>query len=263
MTIDECKKYLPNRWAEIIQQDPLLMEIFEEHDYDLEEEAVPPFLFQELRGGNIEHLRPIFALYGQTGLNMLQELLEIDEISKDTAKVELPDEQTSYAGYFFTRFSEDNRQNAENAVQAYIRNINRIFVEEFKEAAPLDENAKIEILFGQAAQTFREEAYQQQINGESTEIEIDLIDWCSDMLYKEGYEDIELMTEALYHILLYERCTCFASVNCVPSTIRKRTTPPPVQTEKAADPSQVSGLSVCAYSAAFSCALWYCRVYSW
>ena len=41
------------------------MEIFEEHDYDLEEEAVPPFLFQELRGGNIEHLRPIFALYGQ------------------------------------------------------------------------------------------------------------------------------------------------------------------------------------------------------
>lgn len=186
MTIDECKKYLPNRWAEIIQQDPLLMEIFEEHDYDLEEEAVPPFLFQELRGGNIEHLRPIFALYGQTGLNMLQELLEIDEISKDTAKVELPDEQTSYAGYFFTRFSEDNRQNAENAVQAYIRNINRIFVEEFKEAAPLDENAKIEILFGQAAQTFREEAYQQQINGESTEIEIDLIDWCSDMLYKEG-----------------------------------------------------------------------------
>ena len=82
----------------------------------------------------------------------------------------------------------------------YIRNINRIFVEEFKEAAPLDENAKIEILFGQAAQTFREEAYQQQINGESTEIEIDLIDWCSDMLYKEGYEDIELMTEALYHI---------------------------------------------------------------
>ena len=32
------------------------------------------------------------------------------------------------------------------------------------------------------------------------EIETDLIDWCSDMLYKEGYEDIELMTEALYHI---------------------------------------------------------------
>lgn len=31
----------------------------------------------------------------------------------------------------------------------------------------------------------------------------------------------------LCHILLYERCTCFASVNCAPSTIRKRTLQPP------------------------------------
>ena len=128
MTIDECKKYLPNRWAEIIQQDPLLMEIFEEHDYDLEEEAVPPFLFQELRGGNIEHLRPIFALYGQTGLNMLQELLEIDEISKDTAKVELPDEQTSYAGYFFTRFSEDNSGGVQGSCSIGRERQNRNFI---------------------------------------------------------------------------------------------------------------------------------------
>ena len=75
MTIEECREYLPDSWTEIIQQDRLLMEIFGEHDYNLEEEAVPPFLFQELRGGNIEHLRPIFALYGQTGLDMLQKLL--------------------------------------------------------------------------------------------------------------------------------------------------------------------------------------------
>lgn len=79
MTIEECQEYLPDDWTEIIQQDPLLMEIFEEHEYDLEEEAVPPFLFQVLRGGNMEHLRPIFALYGQPGLDMLQGLLEIDE----------------------------------------------------------------------------------------------------------------------------------------------------------------------------------------
>ena len=30
-------------------------------------EAVPPFLIQELRGGNLDHLRPILALYGQEG----------------------------------------------------------------------------------------------------------------------------------------------------------------------------------------------------
>lgn len=202
MTIEECRKYLPDSWTEIIQQDRLLMEIFEEHDYDLEDEAVPPFLFQELRGGNIEHLRPIFALYGQTGLDMLQELLEIDEISNDTAEVQLPDGQTGYAAYFFTRFSEDNRQNAENAVRAYVKNINRIFVEEFKEDAPLDENIKIEILSGQAAWDFRAKANQQWVSGKITyvDVESDLRDWCFDMLYKEDYKDIELMSEALYHI---------------------------------------------------------------
>ncbi|MDE6056245.1 MAG: hypothetical protein K2G55_21365, partial [Lachnospiraceae bacterium] len=84
MTIEECRKYLPDRWTEIIEQDPVLLDIFGEHEYDLEQEAVPPFLFQDLRGGELEHLRPIFALYGQPGLDMLQGLLEIDETSKDT-----------------------------------------------------------------------------------------------------------------------------------------------------------------------------------
>ena len=53
MTIDECREYLPEGWIEPIQQDPLLKEIFDEHEYDLEMEAVPPFLIQDLRGGNL------------------------------------------------------------------------------------------------------------------------------------------------------------------------------------------------------------------
>lgn len=202
MTIVECRKYLPDGWTEIIQQDPLLMGIFEEHEYNLEEEAIPPFLFQDLRGGNIEHLRPIFALYGQPGLDMLQGLLEIDEISKDTAEVQLPDGQIGYAGYFFARFSEKDSQAAENAVRTYIKNINRIFVEEFEEDAPLEENAKIEFLFGQAAQDFMTKEHQRWCRGEGIDVEIesDLRDWCCDMPYKENYEDIGLMSEALYHI---------------------------------------------------------------
>lgn len=202
MTIEECRKYLPDRWTEIIQQDPLLMEIFEEHEYDLENEAIPPFLFQDLRGGNIEHLRPIFALYGQPGLDMLQGLLEIDETSKDTAEVQLPDGQTAYAGYFFAQFSEDKRQAAENAVRAYIKNINHIFVEEFEEDAPLSENAEIEILSGQAGRKFREKVHQNWGTEENaaTEIEEDLQDWCYDMQHRKGCEDIALMSEALYHI---------------------------------------------------------------
>ena len=59
MTLEECREYLPDGWTEIIQQDPVLKEVFEEHEYDLEMEAVPPFLIQDLRGGNLERLRPI------------------------------------------------------------------------------------------------------------------------------------------------------------------------------------------------------------
>ena len=56
MTIEECREYLPEGWIAPIQNDPVLWEIFEEHEYDLEQEAVPPFLIQELRGGNKEFL---------------------------------------------------------------------------------------------------------------------------------------------------------------------------------------------------------------
>ena len=115
MTIDECREYLPEGWIEPIQQDPLLKEIFDEHEYDLEMEAVPPFLIQDLRGGNLERLRPILALYGQPGLDMLQGLLEIDEASKGTATSTTPTGQTAYAAYFFARFSEENKQAAIDA----------------------------------------------------------------------------------------------------------------------------------------------------
>lgn len=42
MTIEECRKYLPASWVEIIEKDPVLLEIFHEHEYDLDCEAVPP-----------------------------------------------------------------------------------------------------------------------------------------------------------------------------------------------------------------------------
>ena len=48
MTIEECREYLPDSWTEIIQQDRLLMEIFGEHDYNLEEEAVQPVSYTHL-----------------------------------------------------------------------------------------------------------------------------------------------------------------------------------------------------------------------
>ena len=201
MTIEECREYLPEGWTELIQQDPVLKEIFDEHEYELEDEAVPPFLIQDLRGGELERLRPILALYGQPGLDMLQGLLEIDEASKDTAQIETPS-GTAYAAYFFARFSEENKQAAIDAARTYIKAINRIYTEELEEDAPLDENAKIEFLSGQEGRDFEEKARKAWIHGEGPqEVDLDdLTEWYQDLEYREGCEDIELMSEALYHI---------------------------------------------------------------
>lgn len=202
MTLDECREYLPDSWIEPIQQDPLLKEIFDAHEYDLEMEAVPPFLIQELRGGNLDHLRPILSLYGPPGLEMLENLKAIDQAAQDTAAITTPDGVTAYAAYFFARFSEENRQAAVSAARTYIRAINRVYVEEFEEEPPLDEDAKIEFLSGQEGRDFEEQVRQAWIHGRVDEDtpDADLGEWCMDLEYREGCEDIGLMSEALYHI---------------------------------------------------------------
>lgn len=197
MTIEECREYLPDGWTEIIQQDQVLLNIFSEHEYDLENEAVPPFLIQDLRGGEINRLQPILALYGQPGQKMLQGLLEIDEASRDTAEHQLPNGQIGYAAYFYARFSEENKQAAIDAAQTYIKAINRLYVEEFDEEPPLDENAKIEFLSGREGRDFEEKARREVVR----EVDLDDLDeWRIDLEYRKGYEDMRLMSEALYHI---------------------------------------------------------------
>ena len=202
MTMDECQKYLPDGWTEIIQRDPVLLEIFEEHEYDLEQEAVPPFLFQDLRGGELERLRPILALYGPPGLELLQGLLEIDQASRDTAERTLPNGQTAYAAYFFARFDLEHKQAAIDAARTYIKAINRIYVEEFEEEPPLDEDGEIEFLSGQEGRDFEEQVRQVWIHGEGIQtVDLDDLDeWYQELEYRKGCEEIRLLSEALYHI---------------------------------------------------------------
>ena len=202
MTLEECREYLPDGWTEIIQQDPVLKEIFEEHEYDLEMEAVPPFLIQDLRGGNLERLRPILSLYGQPGLDMLQGLLEIDQASRDTAERTLPNGQTAYAAYFFALFDLEHKQAAINAARTYIKAINRIYVEEFEEKPPLDEDGEIEFLSGQEGRDFEEQVRQVWIHGEGIQtVDLDeLTEWYQELEYRKGCEEIRLLSEALYHI---------------------------------------------------------------
>ena len=72
--MDKYREYLPQSWLEFIDRDPVLAAAFSAHEYACDSEPVAPFLFQDLRGGEMERLRPIFALYGQPGLNLLRQL---------------------------------------------------------------------------------------------------------------------------------------------------------------------------------------------
>ncbi len=204
MTQEECREYLPESWLPLIGQDPVLSEVFEEHEYDLEGEAVPPFLIQELRGGNLERLRPILSLYGQPGMELLKGLLEIDEAAKDTAEIQLPGGQTAYAGYFFANPAIDPEAAVKTA-KRYLRAICQIYEEIFHEPSPVGAKAGVLLLTGQEARDMRERIHQAYIHGKpylpDLQINDEVGDWFSDLPYQRSCQELSgLLHEALYHI---------------------------------------------------------------
>lgn len=207
MTKDECREYLPEDWLPLIEADPVLREIFEEHPYDLEQEAVPPFLIQELRGGDLGRLRPILALYGQPGLELLQGLLEIDEAAKDTAEIILPDGQAAYAGYFFANPKQEKEAEAQavKAAKRYLRAVCRIYKEVFHEPSPVGERAGVLLLTGQEGREMRERVHQAFVHGNpylpDLQIHDEIGDWFAGLPCRENCGELaELLHEALYHI---------------------------------------------------------------
>ena len=201
--MDKYREYLPQSWLEFIDRDPVLAAAFSAHEYACDSEPVAPFLFQDLRGGEMERLRPIFALYGQPGLNLLRQLQEIDARCADTAQITTADGQTAYAGYFFTR-PEVDFQAAREAAKDYIRAVNRIFEEELEESQRLDEDAAIEFPTGGEAAVIEEELRQAWIHGaDFPELDVreGLGDWFMELEYEESQEELaELLSEPLYHI---------------------------------------------------------------
>ena len=201
MTLDECREYLPDGWIEPIQQDPLLKEIFEEHEYDLEMEAVPPFLIQELRGGNMDHLRPILALYGPPGLELLENLKAIDQTAQDTATITTSDGKTAYAGYFFTKYK--GGPGVEELVQKHIQAMRKVYAEVFQEEPPVDEAVKIRMLSGKEGYDFRMKMHQEFCAGKfhpGDDIYEAMGDWIADMYCHENCAELDILGEALYHI---------------------------------------------------------------
>lgn len=205
MTKDECRAYLPDSWLPVLEADPVLWDIFSEHEYHLEEEAVPPFLIQELRGGHLEHLRPLLALYGEPGLELLQGLLEIDEAARDTAQLRLPNGQTAYAGYFFARFGREDQEKAVKTAKSYLRAVCRVYEEVFHEPSPVGPRAGVLLLTGQEARDMREKVHQAYVHGKpylpDLQIHDEMGDWFADLPCRENCGELAgLFHEALYHI---------------------------------------------------------------
>lgn len=205
MTLDECRAYLPEAWVPLIQGDPVLWDLFSEHDYSLEEEPVPPFLIQELRGGNLDHLRPILALYGPPGLALLEGLLEIDGAAKETTEITLPDGQTAYAGYFFASFRKEDQERAVKTAKRYLRAVCQVYQDVFREPSPVGPKAGVLLLTGQEARAMDEKIHQAFVHGKpylpDLQIRDELGDWFGDLPYQGACGELaSLFSEALYHI---------------------------------------------------------------
>lgn len=205
MTKDECREYLPENWLPVLEADPVLWEIFSEHEYDLEQEAVPPFLIQELRGGNLERLRPLLSLYDASGLALLDGLLEIDRAARDTAELSLPDGQTAYAGYFFARFSKEDQERAVKTAKRYLRAVCQVYDEIFHEPSPVEPKAGVLLLTGQEARRMDEKIHQAFVHGKpylpDLQIRDELGDWFAGLTFQGNCGELaSLFSEALYHI---------------------------------------------------------------
>ena len=201
MTIAECQTHLPEGWTELIQRDPVLREIFEAHEYGLEQEAVPPFLFQDLRGGELERLRPILSLYGQPGLELLENLKAIDQAAADTATSTTPTGQTAYAGYFFARYK--GGPGAEDLVSEHIQAMRRVYAEVFQEEPPVDEQVEIQLLSGQEGRDFQRKMHREFCANQfhpSDDLYEAMGDWIADMHCRGRCGELDVLQEALYHI---------------------------------------------------------------
>ncbi len=194
-------KDLPKKWIDIIENDGVLKEIWEEH-YS-EYEAVPEFLFQSLRG-EMYRIKPIFALYGESGLEMYEKLAEIEALTADTVQTIMENGEIAYAGYFYVKAKGDEAV-AKAVVRDYIKAINEIYVNELEEETLMDADAQIEFPSAEESRKIQNELYKAWRTYEPYMPEMDMSeaigDWFRDLDIKAGCDELRyIFSEALYHI---------------------------------------------------------------
>lgn len=189
---------LPESWIEIIEKDSVLKELWAGHSSEYE--AVPDFLFG-LLWDELERLKPIFALYGEAGMDMYDKIIELKALTEpcgDEASL------NKYGGYFYVK-EKGNEEMAQELVREYIQAMNDLYINEFEEEAILDEDA--EITFVPAAERSRimEELYEAWQDGEDmpeNELADVMNDWfLFEMEFKDGCEELKsLLWEAVYNL---------------------------------------------------------------
>lgn len=191
-------KDLPESWIEIIEKDEVLKELWEDHNSEYE--AVPEFLFGSV-WGEIERLKPIFALYGAPGFAVYEKILEIEAL---TLRNVTEDILEMYEGYSYVK-TKGNTELAQEVARDYIKAMNDLYVNEFEEEALLDEDAKITFVVPKERNEVEKELHRAWCEADDTP-DLDMHETVGDwyiwgLEWKPGCKELkDLLWESLYNI---------------------------------------------------------------
>lgn len=191
-------KDLPRCWIEIIEKDEVLKELWE--DQNSEYEAVPEFLFGNV-WGDIERVKPIFALYGEPGLALYEKILEIEALTLHNVTEDILE---MYEGYSYVK-AKGNIELAQEIIRDYIKAMNDLYVNEFEEEALLDEDAKITFVEPEKRNEAVNKLHRAWCENQDTP-DLDMYESIGDwyiwgLEWKQGCKELkDLLWESLYNI---------------------------------------------------------------
>ncbi len=194
-------KDLPQTWIEIIEKNEVLKELWADHNSEYE--AVPEFLFGSL-WDELERLEPIFALYGEPGMEMYKKILEVKALTLAKEGIGTDDALETYAGYFYVK-EKGNTELAEKLVREYIKAMNDLYENEFESEALLDESADITFVPSEERSKVMTELHKAWCDGNympENEMHDDIGDWyCWELEMIPGCEELkDLLWEPLYNM---------------------------------------------------------------
>ena len=191
-------KDLPQSWIQIIESDEILKNIWAENHSEYE--AVPEFLFGML-WDELYRLKPIFALYGDAGMDMYEKISEINLLMRFLSDEVSESEVSECFGYTYQK-GIGNKELAEQIIKDYIKSINSVYENIFEENSILEESATISFVPNSEKNSVLEELHDTYYELTDCDIHEDIGDWfIFEIPLKEGCEELKnLVWESLYNL---------------------------------------------------------------